>query len=185
MLKIAEGIQYIHSEEIVHGDLRGENIFIDSSFNCQIANIGLTQRSDNIQSLMLNFAAPELFFPSNKCDRPDPHEGSDYIIQGSKTRQTDVYSFGCLCYATFFDTVAFQDLHGSQIVQLVTNGKRPVRLDSPPIDDGIWNVIQHCWLQDPSKRPMMKQIVKAGMMFTSLPLLLASLSELTVSSGSM
>ena len=71
----------------------------------------------------------------------------------------------------------FQDLRGSQILQLVANGKRPVQLGSPPIDDAVWNVIQHCWLQDPSRRPMMKQIVKAGMMFTSLPLLLDALSE--------
>ena len=71
----------------------------------------------------------------------------------------------------------FQDLRGPQILQQVINGKRPVRRDIPPIDDGVWNVIQDCWLQDASRRPMMKQIVKAGMMFTSLPLLLASLSE--------
>ena len=78
----------------------------------------------------------------------------------------------------------FQDLCGSQILQhWVINGKHPVRLNSPPIDDGIWNVIQHCWLQDPSKRPMVKQIVKAGMMFTSLPLLLTSLSEVCLRLG--
>ena len=53
------------------------------------------------------------------------------------------------------------------------------------MDDGVWNVIQHCWMDNPSKRPMMKHIVKTGMMFTSLQLLLKTLSEVCASEASM
>ncbi|KAF8671193.1 hypothetical protein AX14_005756, partial [Amanita brunnescens Koide BX004] len=59
MLEVAEGIEYIHSKGIVHGDLRGENILLDSELHCQISDIGLTWHSDATTLSVLNFAAPE------------------------------------------------------------------------------------------------------------------------------
>ena len=52
-------------------------------------------------SSMINFAAPELFDTSNNHDSPpdvDSYE-ADNIQPSRKTMQTDVYAFGCLCYA--------------------------------------------------------------------------------------
>ena len=79
----------------------------------------------------------------------------------------------------------FQDISQFQIRQLVKNGERPARLNSPTIDDDVWNVIHHCWMQNPSKRPMMKHIVRADMTFTSLQFLLVTLSEVCASEVSM
>ncbi|KAF8695227.1 hypothetical protein AX14_001856, partial [Amanita brunnescens Koide BX004] len=46
VLEVAEALQYIHSEGIVHGDLRGENILLDPSFRSQVADFGLTRHCD-------------------------------------------------------------------------------------------------------------------------------------------
>ncbi len=106
MREVAEGLWYIHSEGIVHGDLCGvriliaglststtsmyqENILLDSTFQCQISGFGLTRHSTVTTSSILNFAAPELFVRSDKCDQPD---------LDMRTVQTDVYAFGCLYY---------------------------------------------------------------------------------------
>ena len=53
---------------------------------------------------MLNFAAPELFDKSSNCDQPDA-DGYEVHVVGHdrKTVQTDVYAFGCLCYAVSLD----------------------------------------------------------------------------------
>jgi hypothetical protein len=49
---------------------------------------------------MLNFSAPELFDASSNCDQLDVDGYEVQSIQpGAKTAQTDVYAFGCLCYA--------------------------------------------------------------------------------------
>ena len=86
-----------------------------------------------------------------------------------------------------FNTVPFQDISPLQLPQLVKNGERPAQLNGPtmPVDDGVWNVIHHCWMQNPSKRPTMKHMVRAGMTFTSLHSLLATLSEVCASEALM
>ena len=118
MLEVAEGIQYIHSEGIVHGNLRGvsivnhiystdsyphilqENIFLDSEFHCQISDIGLTWHSDATTLSVLNFAAPELFAICEKCYRPDCDGcNGNPEVKKRRTMQIDVYAFGCLHYA--------------------------------------------------------------------------------------
>ena len=104
-------MEYIHSEGVVHGDMRGviylillcynvnsylqENVLLDDNFHVQVADFGLTRLSEatNTRSgaLHLNFAAPELFGISEDDDDPsnDPPP---------RTQMSDVYSFGCLFY---------------------------------------------------------------------------------------
>ncbi|KAF8345488.1 kinase-like domain-containing protein [Amanita rubescens] len=150
MLEVTEGILYIHSEGIVHGDLHGGNILLDSDLHCQISDFGSTRHSEatvtqSTTALSLAFAAPELFGMCIKC--------------GHKTMKTDVYAFGCLYYSTFFDTVPFHGTNDFKIIRLLMKGKRPRRLESPRMADNTWNLIQRCWESIPSKRPTMEQIV--------------------------
>ena len=113
MLEVAKGIGYIHSEGIVHGDLRGVfdlkqiccdadpslqvNILLDANLHAQIADFGLTRLSEatNTRSgaLHLNFAAPELF---GDCEGDDSEDDDDDVP--NKTQKSDVYAFGCLYY---------------------------------------------------------------------------------------
>ena len=113
MLEVAQGMEYIHSEGVVHGDLRGvrtlpkkhvhcnadlsfqENVLLDADLRVQIADFGLTRLLDatNTQSgaKHLNFAAPELFGCLDDDD--DPSAGDP-----SRTQMSDVYAFGGLYY---------------------------------------------------------------------------------------
>jgi serine/threonine protein kinase len=129
---VAEALQYIHSEGIVHGDLRGvsilhscsilphfflqENILLDPSFRSQVADFGLTRHCDitltrSTWTFSLNFAAPELLGICLNCDQilcSDCGEGGP--TTGKKTHQTDVYAFGCLYYQVSFSSSYIQPL---------------------------------------------------------------------------
>ncbi|KAF8351827.1 kinase-like domain-containing protein [Amanita rubescens] len=160
MLEVAEAVQYIHSEGIVHGDLRGENVLLGDNLQCQLADTGLTQNSDAIVTLsasafLFNYAAPELFVMQSEGDVH--HEDRD-AQKGGKTTKTDVYAFGCLYYAIFFNTVPFQGKFEYQIMRLVTSGGRPLRLDSPKIENNIWHIMQSCWKNSPSARPTVEDL---------------------------
>ncbi|KAF8328317.1 kinase-like domain-containing protein [Amanita rubescens] len=167
MLEVAEAIQYLHSEGIVHGDLHGHNILLDPEFHCQITDFGLTRHSDATVALTTkcfvpNFAAPELFGMCGECGHQEcdgRHKGHEMRHTG-KTMETDVYAFGCLYYTIFFDIVPF---HGKDILRItrsLISGDRPNRLQSPRMDDDTWNLIESCWKSRPSERPTMEEIMK-------------------------
>jgi serine/threonine protein kinase len=126
LLEVAEAIQYLHSEGIIHGDLHGVrinptlyltryrsvhlimyqgNVLLDSQFHCQIADFGSTRHFDatvvqSTKTFVPNFAAPELFGMCSECCQlmcEGCCEGQD--AHKRKTMETDVYAFGCLHYS--------------------------------------------------------------------------------------
>ena len=139
----------------------------------------------------MNFAAPELFGICEKCGQQDCDgcQEEHGPLQGKNTIMSDVYAFGCLYYAVsgsaylarilmirqiFFNTIPFRTKNGYQIIRLVTNGARPERLNSPAIDNGVWELIELCWKHHASERPTMQKIVEtmapfAPLSFSSTP----------------
>ncbi|KAF8349572.1 kinase-like domain-containing protein, partial [Amanita rubescens] len=105
-----------------------------------------------------HFAAPELFGFCPECAHPDCHGCGEQIR--TKTMPTDVYAYGCLYYAMFFDVKPFHGMNHYQIMRSVTSGLRPERLENPRLEDDAWNLIQSCWKAGPSERPTMEQILQ-------------------------
>ncbi|KAJ7235848.1 kinase-like domain-containing protein [Mycena rebaudengoi] len=89
--EIAQGLQYLHSQNIVHGDLRGANILITDEWAACLADFGLTHLSDATTAATSNRAgsirwmAPELIDPG--------HFGLNFV----RTPASDIYAFGCVC----------------------------------------------------------------------------------------
>ena len=128
MLEVAEGVQYIHSEGIVHGDLHGvsvlisdapksvllildcqENVLLDSDLRCKITDFGSSRHFETVVSrstrtLSIHFAAPELLGLCTKCGRSSCSgcEKGHKKEHTGKTMESDAYAFGCLSYEVRF-----------------------------------------------------------------------------------
>ncbi|KAJ7651364.1 hypothetical protein FB45DRAFT_859919 [Roridomyces roridus] len=154
VMDIAMGLEYLQAQKVVHGDLKGINVLVASSGRALLADFGLSSVADSKMLLQstssvknggsVRWQAPELF-----------------SVPGSRnSRASDVYAFSCVCYEIFTDTVPFYDLKYDTAVMLqVLQGKRAER----PINcikDGIWNLMEICWAQEPDKRPSAAGIVQ-------------------------
>ena len=118
ILQVAQGLQYIHSQGIVHADIRGvslhaftifiaalltltaqSNILLDINFRPKIADFGLARHSEatgvHSDSLSPYFMAPELF---GRWEDDEDLSGSDDMKKIERTPYSDVYAFGCLYY---------------------------------------------------------------------------------------
>lgn len=66
-----------------------------------------------------------------------------------------------------FGAIPFEGVHEIQIMKNVSKGKRPPRMDKPPLSDKAWNLIKRCWAKEAVRRPAMEDVVEKMMAWRS------------------
>ena len=58
---VAQGLRFLHSSKppILHGDLKGRNILIDSRFRAKLCDFGLSVKKQNVITGTPYYLAPE------------------------------------------------------------------------------------------------------------------------------
>ncbi|KAF7374420.1 hypothetical protein MSAN_00326100 [Mycena sanguinolenta] len=164
LYEIAQGLECLHSRNIVHGDLRGANILINDDWSACLADFGLSIFSDATSLLTTNrggsayWMAPELLDP----DR--------FGMTFARTPASDVYSFGCVCLELYTSRPPFSGILSEPGAMMkIINGERPPRpSSSPAMSDSLWNYVSTYWAQDPKTRPV-AQIVAQNMIWPQPP----------------
>ncbi|KAJ7249440.1 kinase-like domain-containing protein [Mycena rebaudengoi] len=161
ILDVALGLEYLHEQKIVHGDLKGINILVTPSQRACIADFGLSSIV-NAMTLRLTtstatanrgtarYQAPELFQPGEE--------------ETTKTFESDIYSFACVCYEILTGRLPFYEFPNDLKIMLeVIAGKRPSRslsCSGTIALDTLWELLQKCWDGQAEKRPTAAQIVE-------------------------
>ncbi|KAG9132743.1 hypothetical protein Leryth_014019 [Lithospermum erythrorhizon] len=110
-------LNYLHSKNIVHRDVKAENMLLDSSRNLKIADFGVARVEAQNPSDMtgetgtLNYMAPEVL------------DGKPY------NRKCDVYSFGICLWETYCCDLPYMNLSFSEISSAVV--RHHLRPDIP------------------------------------------------------
>jgi len=157
--QISLGLSYLHSEEIVHGDLRGNNILIDSDFNVKLTDFGMSRISETVQETYATMPGGAIRWQSPELLDPDL-----FNMDSSKpTCASDVYSFACTCVELIAMRTPFEGLNDYRVVVDIVKGKRPSRPTLPDggmVSDELWTLVNFCWAQEPSARPSAKDVVR-------------------------
>ncbi|KAF8183881.1 kinase-like domain-containing protein [Mycena galopus ATCC 62051] len=155
LYEIAQGLEYLHSGGIVHGDLRGTNILITQDLSACLADFGLSVFADSVTSISTSRAgspywmAPELFDP----DR--------FGIGFARTPASDVYAFGCVCFELYTDRPPFAHLSEVAALLKISSGGRPERPSGQPhMSEILWQHVEMYWRDNPSTRPTTAMVVE-------------------------
>ncbi|KAJ6558076.1 kinase-like domain-containing protein [Mycena capillaripes] len=159
LLQVAEGLGYLHSMNIVHGDLRGTNILVSDDLNACLADFGLTSviaaasttdTSSTNHAGSTRWMAPELI---------QPHAfGCDRFV---RTRASDVYAYACVCLELHTGCLPFLDVvQEVPVILKVIAGERPARPDTFMSDD-LWALVKAAWAQNFYDRPDIETIIKS------------------------
>ncbi|KAF7333651.1 hypothetical protein MSAN_02408200 [Mycena sanguinolenta] len=140
LYEIAQGLEYLHSHAIVHGDLKGANILVKESGSACLADFGLSIYSDASAKTGSTSRGGSLYWMAPELLDPD-HFG----FQFGRTVATDVYAFGCVC---FEDNLRF-------------GAERAEQPPGPPaMSDTLWQHVTEFWAQRPTARPSTQSLVQ-------------------------
>ncbi|KAJ6538341.1 kinase-like domain-containing protein [Mycena vulgaris] len=159
LLEIAQGLEYLHSLNIVHGDLRGTNILISDDGNACLSDFGLattisdadstagTLSSSSNHGGSLRWFAPELMDPKSfGCER------------FSRTPATDVYAYACVCLELYTGSPPFSQFTPEPAAMLrVIAGERPQKPTTMSAE--LWQLVTDAWAPDFRARPKIHRIV--------------------------
>ncbi|KAJ6589507.1 kinase-like domain-containing protein [Mycena capillaripes] len=158
ILDIAMGLEYLHSEQIVHGDLKGTNILVTPSRRACIADFGL---SSIVSTMTVHFSHSTVNSPKGTLRWQAPE-----LLRGTRSNHhgSDVYAFACVCYEILSGKPPFYDLAEATIMyKLLVEGIRPARPVPWPETaayDSIWELLQGCWTDEFNTRPTAAEIVQ-------------------------
>ncbi|KAJ6554038.1 kinase-like domain-containing protein [Mycena vulgaris] len=156
LFEIAEGLKYLHSCNIVHGDLRGSNVLIDQQAKACIVDFGLstlldgTARNSLGRMGSLRWMAPELIDPGS------------FGCEFCPTRASDVYAYGCVCFELYTGQPLFADLSDIKAMFMIMGGSRPERPSSTTsaMSETLWQLVIKCWAPNSATRPTIETIVQ-------------------------
>ncbi|KAJ7713718.1 kinase-like domain-containing protein [Mycena olivaceomarginata] len=157
ILDVALGLEYLHEQKIVHGDLKGINILVTPSWRACIADFGLASII-NAMTVRLTTSTGPARGGTARYQAPELFQG-----ESSNSFGSDVYAFACVCYEILTGRVPFHEFPNDMKVMFqVVEGKRPSRpevFSGTTALDSLWELLQNCWDGQPEKRPSAAQIV--------------------------
>jgi len=161
---IVDGMRQLHASQIVHGDLKPQNVLVTTDYVAKITDFGLStlrgKSSSTVASRQFGeddeervnvggtagYMAPELL---------DSTSPPDY--------SSDVFSFGVILNEVICEEEPYADQYANfagrgpfGAANYAKLGKRPTISDSTP--SAVKQVIERCWGAEPKTRPSFEEI---------------------------
>ncbi|KAI9340148.1 hypothetical protein DFJ73DRAFT_662118, partial [Zopfochytrium polystomum] len=146
LYEISQGMQYLHSRHVIHGDLKAVNVLVDEYGRAAVADFGFATLK-KITSTRNSHAGGGTIAGTLRWMAPERLQG------GPLTQAVDVYAFSMTCYELMSEgDIPLTDTPDALIYQAVVhNNLRPSRPSRCP--QPIWDLMVQCWHPDPLQRP--------------------------------
>ncbi|EAX96629.1 TKL family protein kinase [Trichomonas vaginalis G3] len=156
--QVASGMAFLHSNGIVHRDLKTMNILLDESDAARIADFGLSGNMRDNKDLYGTLGTPHYTAP-------------EVLARKRYGPKVDSYSFGIVLWEMETGLIPFREKTHKEIIDHVVN--RGWRLPlSRTVPDSLRRLITRCWSENPAERPEFEEIValfKKGEVYFGTP----------------
>lgn len=146
---ISLGLVHLHSQHVIHGDLKAVNVLIDDGHNALLCDFGLSRLKADISISSANNASPVA--GSRNWMSPER------LLGGNLRKPVDIYAFGMTLYEIITTEVPLGHIPPMDFIDLVVTREvrpeRPEKETCPDLPDDLWEIAEHCWGNHPGKRP--------------------------------
>lgn len=146
-LDLARGLNYLHSNKIVHRDVKTDNMLFDTAGNLKIIDFGVARiEAENPKDMTGTTGTPGYM-------APEVIEGNPY------NRKCDVYSFGICLWEIYCCDRPYADLSYTEAASAIVH--QDLRPEIPRCcPSPMANIMQRCWDANPAERPHMEEVVR-------------------------
>ena len=141
---IVQGVRFLHaaSPQVIHGDMKAQNVLVDSKFRAKVADFGLSQKKQVGATGTPLWMAPELLRGESQ-----------------NTAMSDVYSFGIILYEVYSRQDPYDGEDHGEVLRLVADpivNKRPGLPKSCPL--AVSSIMNDCLVASPEDRPSFEEL---------------------------
>ncbi|OHT11076.1 TKL family protein kinase [Tritrichomonas foetus] len=138
---IAGGMARLHEQNIIHRDLKSQNVLMDDNLLPKVCDFGVSRILEDYDNALI----------TQKVGTP-AWMAPEFFGQMEYTNKVDVYSYALILWELETGKAPFRGLRPPQIMEIVYN--RHERPPMPPLaSHSIKKLMQLCWSQKPSDRP--------------------------------
>lgn len=144
--QILLAVRYCHDvQNVIHRDLKPDNVLFDSQYNIKIADFGLSEEFTPGELLNTFCGTPEYMAPE--------------VFKGQKFDgpKVDVWSLGIMLYEMLTATIPFPGSDWPQIIERVLRGKY---YEPEYLSEKCKDLIRKMLVLDPSKRATLNEVLE-------------------------
>ena len=129
----AVAVAYLHSNGIVHADIKSDNLLLNADWQIRVADFGFVGLVDQPETLQdargtLPYCAPEV------------------LQDGGVSYASDVFSCGVVFWEIYHREVPWREVNSDKkLAHQVVTGKR-LQIDEGRVSSSMAQLIRHCWV---------------------------------------
>lgn len=142
--QLVDGVDYIHSNRIIHRDLKLGNMLLNADMELKLADFGLATRVD--------FAGEKKM---TVCGTPN-YIAPEVLQKKGHSFEADIWAVGCITYALLVGRPPFETTTLKETYLRITENNYTL---PPSLSSAAKNLIRRCLNPEPTKRPSLQDIL--------------------------
>ncbi|MGV3527092.1 MAG: protein kinase domain-containing protein [Candidatus Sericytochromatia bacterium] len=135
LVQICDGLSYAHQQDIVHRDIKPDNLFVTRERQAKIMDFGIA-RQNNAEHFLLN-TQPGTMLGTLSYMSPEQLQDSANV-----DGRCDIYALGVVMYELFTGQLPFAAASmGQTVLQIISSDAAPVREHNPNLPEALENLI--------------------------------------------